>query len=215
MSVVAVAAPKMGLPTAAVIATKLISHYRPKYIAITGICAGVRGKVDIGDLLVADPCFDWGSGKWVRDTAGDIKFRPAPYPWRLDPYLRTAIQKLGESTDYLKELHDNYSEEKPSNPPRVVIDAMASGGSVLQVAKLMDDVRDQHKNLVGLEMESYSVFTAAEYAAEPRPKCFSVKAVCDFGDEKKADAAHAYAAYASAQFVMKLATDVLTEETED
>jgi nucleoside phosphorylase/CheY-like chemotaxis protein len=209
MSVVVVAAPKMGLPTAAVIATKLISNYRPKVIAITGICAGVRGKVNLGDILVADPCFDWGSGKWLRDQSGDIKFRPAPYPWRLDERVRSRIRSLADSQLFLSELHAQYKGDKPDSPPAVFIDAMASGGSVLQVAKLMDDVREQHKNLVGIEMESYAVFTAAEYAAEPRPLCFSIKAVCDYGDEDKSDTAHNYAAYVSAHFLHKLVLEML------
>jgi hypothetical protein len=86
-----------------------------------------------------------------------------------------------------RELEEGHIGDKPALPPVVLIDAMASGGSVLQVAQLMEDVQDQHKNLVGVEMESYSVSTAAEYASDPRPVCFSIKAVCDFGDELIAD----------------------------
>jgi nucleoside phosphorylase/CheY-like chemotaxis protein len=201
LSVVVVAAPKMGMPTAAVVASKLISAYRPKYLAITGICAGVRGKSKLGDILIADPCFDWGSGKWIKDTSGELKFRPAPYPWRLDRNLRSYFKRLGESKEYLSQLRNRYEGWRPDSPPDVLIEAMASGGSVLQAAKLMEDVREQHKNLIGVEMESYAVFTAAEYAAEPRPICFSIKAVCDFGDENKNDGAHGFAAYASAEFL--------------
>lgn len=206
ISVVAVAAPKMGMPAAAVIASKLINTYRPRYIAITGICAGVRDKVAIGDILVAEPCFDWGSGKWTRDAKGDLRFRPAPYPWRLEENVRSAIKKLAENSEFLANLHFNYGAQKPSKIPEVFIEAMASGGSVLQVGKLMDDVREQHKNLVGIDMESYAVFTAAEYATEPRPICFSIKSVCDFGDEEKSDGAHDYAADISAQFLLELVT---------
>lgn len=205
LSVVAVAAPKMGMPSAAAIATKLIAAYRPRYIAITGICAGVRGKVELGDILIADPCFDWGSGKWIRDESNELRFRPAPYPWRLNGNIRTAIKTLGESTEVLKKMYADYADWRPSKLPEVKIEAMASGGSVLQVGKLMDDVREQHKNLIGVEMESYAVFTAAEYASEPRPICFSIKAVCDFGDEDKNDNAHNYAAYISAEFLYQFA----------
>lgn len=210
LSVVAVAAPKMGMPTAAVVAAKLIGAYRPRYIAITGICAGVRDKVDIGDILVADPCFDWGSGKWVADKSGELRFRPAPYPWRLNGNLRSLIKTLGESEEFLSRIHMQYEGVRPGVKPKVFIEAMASGGSVLQVGKLMDDVRDQHKNLVGVEMESYAVFTAAEYAPEPKPICFSIKSVCDFGDESKSDGAHQYAAYVSAKFLYEFAIRNLT-----
>jgi nucleoside phosphorylase len=207
VTVVAVAAPKMGMPPAAIAASKLIQSFRPKYLAITGICAGVRGKANIGDILIADPCFDWGSGKWVRDPeTTDLKFRPAHYPWRLDERLRSGARKLADEDGFLSNLHSAFpSDRRPAAPPRVLIDAMASGGSVLQAASLMDDLKEQHKNLVGVEMESYAVFTAAEYAATPRPLCISIKSVCDFGDETKEDNAHEYAAYTSARFLYHFA----------
>ncbi len=206
ISVIAVAAPKMGMPAAAVAASKLIQSFRPRLLAMSGICAGVKGKVEIGDILIADPCFDWGSGKWVRETPeSELKFRPAPYPWRLDEGLRGIVKRL-DSEEWLKALYRDFDGKQVADrPPKVLVEAMASGASVLQAASLMDDVKDQHKNLVGVEMETYAVFTAAEYAAEPRPKCISIKSVCDFGNEDKKDGAHLYAAYTSAQFLYRFA----------
>lgn len=198
VSVVAASSPRMGMPAAAVTASKLIHNFRPRFVAIAGICAGIRGKAEIGDILIADPCFDWGGGKWVQDSkSGLLKFFPAAYQWRLDESLRVAARMVAKKTELLKKIHQDYYGDKPAMPPKVVIDAMASGASVLQASAFLDDVREQHKNLVGIEMESYAVFTAAEYASEPRPKCISIKSVCDFGDEEKTDFAHNYAAYTS------------------
>jgi nucleoside phosphorylase/CheY-like chemotaxis protein len=206
VSVIVASAPRMGMPAAAVTASKLIHNFRPRIVAITGICAGIRGKAEIGDIIVADPCFDWGSGKWVSEKdGGALKFKPAAYQWRLDEPLRVGAKAISGEGSFLSKIHKDFVGEKPKNPPRVLIDAMASGGSVLQAASLMDDLRDQHKNLVGVEMESYAVFTAAEYSAEPRPRCISIKSVCDFGDETKADYAHEYAAYTSASFLLEFA----------
>lgn len=206
VSVVAVAAPKMGMPAAGVTATMLISTFRPRYLAITGICAGVRGKARIGDILVADPCFDWGSGKWrLNEKTKKPEFLPAPYPWRLDADVRSEVNRCADENGLLGGIHAAFKGKKPKLAPRVKVEAMASGGSVLQAKALMGEVRDQHKNLVGVEMESYAVFTAAQYSANPRPTCISIKAVCDFGDEKKADGYHRYAAHNSAQFLYNLA----------
>jgi CheY-like chemotaxis protein len=132
VAVVAVAAPRMGMPPATVAATKLIEAFRPRYLAITGICAGVRRKTRIGDILVADPCWDWGSGKWVRQKpSGTRKFLPASYQWRLDEHIRSAVKELGADDAMLAEIHASWSGRKPKRPPRVLVDAMASGASVL------------------------------------------------------------------------------------
>jgi len=213
VSVVVTAAPRMGMPAAAVAASKLIYSFRPRLVAIAGICAGVRGKTNIGDILVADPCFDWGAGKWLRNrSSGSLQFHPAAYQWRLDEALRASIRALGDRPEVLSHIRESFKGRKPDLAPRVVIDAMASGASVLQASSTVDDVRDQHKNLVGIEMESYAVFTAAEYASEPRPKCVSIKAVCDFADEEKSDSAHEYAAHNSACFLYEFAIRELVEE---
>lgn len=213
ISVIVTAAPRMGMAAAAVAATKLIYTFRPRVVAISGICAGVRGKTNIGDILVADPCFDWGAGKWLRDPAsGALRFHPAAYQWRLDEKLRASIRALGDRDEVLSKIHQSFNGTKPTSPPRVIIDAMASGASVLQASSTVEEVRVQHKNLVGIEMESYAVFTAVEYASEPRPQCVSIKAVCDFADEDKSDVSHDYAAHNSASFLYEFAIQALIDE---
>lgn len=210
LDVVAVAAPKMGMSSSAVIATKLISAFRPRYLAMTGICAGVRDKTSIGDILVADPCFDWGSGKWVKQpNEQGLKFRPAPYPWRLNESLRSGVKKMADIPNLIESIYASFPGNKPENRPKVIVEAMASGGSVLQATQLMQDVQEQHKNLIGVEMESYAVFTAAEYSTAPRPTCISIKSVCDFGDDEKSDHFHKYAAHTSAQFLYHFAISEL------
>ncbi len=213
LTVVATVAPTMGMPSAGVCSSKLIHNFRPEYLAITGICAGVRGKSDLGDVLIADPCFDWGSGKWLRDTeSSELKFRPASYQWRLDETIRADLRKCSSDGSLLR-IYQSYIGQRPPNPPKLLIDAMASGAAVLQASQLMDDVRQIHKNLVGIEMESYAVYTAAQLSAEPRPKCISIKSVCDFGDEAKSDDVHKFAAYVSANFLFHFATTYLVKET--
>ncbi|MFU6967913.1 response regulator [Pseudomonas aeruginosa] len=199
LSVVLAAAPRMGMPPAAVISTKMINAFRPQYIAIAGICAGVRDKVKMGDVLVADPCFDWGSGKWVKSESGPAEFRPSLYQWRLDPQLAAAFKDFSQNAGVLQAIYDTWDQKKPEQIPRIYVDAMASGASVLQSQEHVAGIRSLHKNLIGIEMESYSVFTAAEYSSSPKPKCFSIKAVCDFGDDQKDDDFHDYAAFMSAR----------------
>ncbi len=206
LSVVVALGQIMGMPSAAVISSQLIHTFRPKYLAMAGICAGVRDKAAIGDILVADPCFDWGSGKWrERDDGEGLEFRPAAYQWRLDTTLRTDMRNLANEEGLLHRIWLSFIGTRPEQAPEVLIEAMASGGSVLQAKMLMEEVQEHHKNLIGVDMELYAVFTAATYAAAPRPKCFAVKAVSDFGDGEKNDHYHKYAAHCSAQFLYQFA----------
>lgn len=215
LDVVIAASPEMGMPIAAVFAAKLIHTFRPKYLGIAGICAGVHSKSKMGDVLVADPCFDLGSGKWTVDkTTEELKFLPALYQRRLDDTLRSKIRSQGDDKALLLNIWKGFHYAKPEEQPSVVIGAMGSGSSVLQALEMMEQAKQRHKNLIGIEMESYSVFTACEFASAPKPRCFSMKAVCDFGDSKKADDFHDYAAYVSANFLYEFALEHLESRHE-
>lgn len=206
LDVVIVASPEMGMPIAAVFAAKLIHTFRPKYLGIVGICAGVYGKVNMGDLLVADPCFDLGSGKWTVDKkSAKLKFLPALYQRRLDDTLRAKISSLGDDKQLLESIWTSFQHKRPPKKPEVKVGVMGSGSSVLQAVEMMKQAEERHKNLIGIEMESYSLFTACEFASGPKPQCFSMKAVCDFGDSKKVDDYHDYAAHVSANFIYEFA----------
>ncbi|WP_122583990.1 response regulator [Pseudomonas viridiflava] len=215
LDVVIAASPEMGMPIAAVFAAKLIHTFRPKYLGIAGICAGVHSKSKMGDVLVADPCFDLGSGKWTVDKeTEELKFLPALYQRRLDDTLRAKIRSLGDNKEALQDIWKGFHYAKPKEHPSVVIGAMGSGSSVLQALEMMEQAKERHKNLIGIEMESYSVFTACEFSSAPKPRCFSMKAVCDFGDSKKADDYHDYAAYVSANFLYEFALEHLDSRHE-
>lgn len=65
---ICVAAYEIEIPATSILATKIALRFRPKYLIMTGIAAGVdRDKLCFGDIMVADPCFDYGSGKRVSE----------------------------------------------------------------------------------------------------------------------------------------------------
>jgi nucleoside phosphorylase len=45
----------------------ILEEYKPRFVVMTGICAGDRRKVKLGDLIVADRTFTYDNGKYVRD----------------------------------------------------------------------------------------------------------------------------------------------------
>jgi nucleoside phosphorylase/CheY-like chemotaxis protein len=205
--VYAAAAPRMGMPATAVLATKMIIHFRPEVIAMTGITAGIRGKVSLGDVIVADPAWDYGSGKWIEGDAG-ADFEVAPHQLGLDATVRTAIGLLAEDTIGLNKIRADWPGDKPPHPLTVHVGPLASGAAVLASGGITDSVVAQHRKTLGVEMEAYALYVAAQEAALPKPRALALKSVVDFADPNKGDSYQRYGAYASAA-VLRYALEVL------
>lgn len=204
IQVVAAHASQMGMPATAVAAMKMINQFRPKYLAMLGISAGVPGKVDIGDLVVADPCWDWGSGK-RESTPDGTRFEPDPMPERLHPRIRTLFADVQRDSDLLMSAWDEYSESKPGCPPKLHVGPCVSGSCVLADGRTRDEIQEHSRKLVGIDMEAYSLMYAAAHAPAPAPKAFSMKAICDFADSKKNDGFQVYGSRLSAAVMQKIA----------
>lgn len=50
--------------------SSVLEEFKPRFIAMTGICAGDKSKVKLGDLVVADRAFFYDSGKMVQGRKG-------------------------------------------------------------------------------------------------------------------------------------------------
>src|ERR1051326_8903425 len=48
----------------------VIEEYQPRLAAMTGICAGDKRHVHLGDMVVAERTFTYDSGKVVKDENG-------------------------------------------------------------------------------------------------------------------------------------------------
>ena len=203
-TVVAASTPMMGMPATMTVAGKMIEAFRPRYIAMTGMTAGVHGKTKLGDVIVANPCWDWGSGKWVSTSDG-LKFEPAPFHVQLDPWVRERLREIAGDTALLNEIRAGWPAEKPQHELRVRVGPMASGASVLADGETVERVRDVQRDLLAVEMEAYGIFLAAQECAEPRPKALVLKSVVDHGDKDKNNHYQYYSAYTSARVLKAFA----------
>ena len=193
-TVVSACAPRMGMVAAALLASKLIASHRPRLLAMCGICAGVKGECEIGDLLLADPCWDYQSGK-IKRAARLIS------PDQIDVALevRQRFDLMSEDQAALSAMHERFSGKKPGNPPRLRIGPVASGSAVLADAETIRGIKDQqHRALIGVEMEQYGVYSAAKDAGLPRPRAFGLKSVVDYATGAKNSEYQPYGAYVSA-----------------
>lgn len=63
----------MGEVNAANLATRLSAELNPKCLAMIGICAGWRKKVNLGDVIVADRAFSYDNGKLISFEKNEIQ----------------------------------------------------------------------------------------------------------------------------------------------
>lgn len=57
----------MGMTSSALLCAKVIAHFRPEYIIMCGIAAGIGEEIEqiYGDILVPDVVWDYSTGKFV------------------------------------------------------------------------------------------------------------------------------------------------------
>jgi nucleoside phosphorylase len=81
---------------------------------------------------------------------------------------------------------------------------VTKASAVLADGDVIQEIKSQQRDLIGVEMEIYGMYAAAHSASSPQPRAFALKSVCDFADPDKKDKAQRYAAYASANVLRLL-----------
>ena len=130
-----------------------------------------------------------------------LAFFPSEVRWRKHADFNSHLQDWGLWSAY--KVATDYGRDAP-RPPRVVIGPVASGSAVLADGEVVHEIKAQHRDLIGIEMEVYGMYSAAYSASQPQPLAFALKAVCDFADPNKGDNHQRYAAYTSANVLRLL-----------
>ena len=205
ISVTACSAPSMGLTAAATLTTKACLQFRPKVVVMSGICAGRKGEVKIGDCIVASTSWDYGSGKFVGSN-GDVKFKANPYQLPIDPSAQAAGEAVLSDRTMLDTIADSFQGSKPEQRLKVVLAPLASGAAVQANGEFFESLADQQvRKVAGIDMEAFAVCWAAREAIQPMPYCVIAKSVADYADEEKADGFQEYCSFTSALVGLEIA----------
>ncbi len=190
---------EMGMTAAGVLTMKMISLFKPKYVIMVGIAAGVAHYKSIeqifGDVVVPDVVWDYSSGKFVSSKKADVSFGgvgfiPRPHFVNTDECLLEAVERAMESEE---------------NECHVHIGPMACGSTVVANSEVVNkQIHSQYGNTAALDMESYAVMYAVSQSPTPKPKGLIIKSVCDYADETKSDQYQKFAAFTSSQFAKLL-----------
>jgi nucleoside phosphorylase/CheY-like chemotaxis protein len=199
--IIAACALEMGMAASGALAGKLIERFRPRYIAMCGIAGGVKGEVNIGDIVVANVVWDYSSGK-LQDELGKTLFLPEPKVLTLDPFLKSQFTLFMSAPDVTARIKADWQFKRPDHDLIAHLGPIFTGAWVVADQQKVNELTASHRKLKSIEMEAYAIFCAAEYAGEPKPIAMVVKSISDLADVAKDDAWRKYAAYTSASYVI-------------
>lgn len=223
LKVVLVELKDMGMVCATNTTDRIIHYFEPKCIIMTGICAGRKNAVSLGDIVVASQAWDYGSGSIEEApkprNGKNIVFCPAPnyismkanptnvFDWYTpgkicilkDELLKDAKESLnGKLIDIIS------NEQKRET--KVYQKTMATGAAVIKAEQFTNKfIKEQNRKYMGIDMETYGVYYAAEHGGVK--EFFSVKAVSDLADTEKDDVFQSYCAKLSAAFALHFITN--------
>lgn len=210
LNVVATHLPQMGMVATATSAMKLIQHFRPRYLIMTGICGGVEGKVNLGDVVISDMSFDLESGKIVLDKDLKQGFEPDYRVIPLNSSLKEAFMDLSTDRKVLSEIKSMWKGDRPSQEFSVHIGPVGSGAAVISNKDYIENKIKHQRKLIAIDMESYAVFYSAEYCTKPQPIPISIKSVSDYANPDKSDNMQKYCAVMSARTTDYIIRNILT-----
>lgn len=207
MSVMIVSMGQMGLSSTSAITTILIERYRPRYLAMLGMCCGFRietasSQSKLLDVSIAKTALCWDEGKYYDEaTSRGLE----GFSYRADPTYMANTDSLLVSR-FIEEGCLNFNERakkllkqakiqtqlKPlknmcSDNPKVSFGLNVSGNCIVSRRSLIDQIVGRNPTAQSLEMEIYSVMKAVSLTDGLRPVTLCIKAVADFGEEKESD----------------------------
>jgi len=191
--------PQMGMIATATACSKLINLFRPKFLIMIGICAGISSRVNLGDLIICDLAFDMGSGKIV-DVNGTQTFQPDFQSIPISVNIKENLIDLSQNRNVLHKIKESWKGERQALELNAFLGPVGSGSSVIAEKKFLENIINHQRKLLGIDMETYAVFYSCEYFGNPKPVPISIKSVADFADESKNDKIQKYCSFLSSQF---------------
>lgn len=202
LSGICVLQPRMGLVDASITATRALEAFSPRLICMAGICGGFSDKTPLGTLLVPEMTWEHQAGKWNADGF-DIRGFQEP----LDPDIHTVLNQLILRNNRLTDLGSKSHEVKVPHE-EAKVKPVTSGSAVIASTGYASEIKKQHGQVFGVDMEVYGIHRAA--ALHGGVLCFAAKTVVDHADEAKDDSLQLGGAILSARFVAKAIPEVLS-----
>jgi nucleoside phosphorylase len=176
----------------------LLKTFKPRFAAMTGICAGDKRKVKLGDLIVADRAYFYDHGKFILNQKGDLEQQHNADVYRASAKVRSFIR-----------MFDPWKSLPVSSRAACHISALASGSAVRgdnPFEVMLFPVRDT----LGIDMEGAAFYRSVEDF--PGMEALLVKGVSDYADGQKDDSYHQRASAVSALYMLAFIQEFVTTE---
>lgn len=208
--------PRMGNLEAALAANDLLQRWDPHYLLVTGIAAGTNLKVqNFGDIVIGESILYY---EIAKRGEGNESVRPRMLPADVSLYDRAINFKPQSILE--KIINTGKIDDSLRNEPAIHFGTIASGEKVVANIEEVNRLLKIHPKLVGIEMESAGIASAALSAAK-RVGFLTIRAISDFADANKDDKWRIFAAMAAAAWTLDFVTSdpfpelTVSEETKN
>ena len=196
--------PRMGLINSAIIATIAIERFRPLVLAMSGVCGGMQGQVELGQLVVCENSWEHQVGKYTKDG-----FLTEQYQIEISEGLRVQLTDLCRNSRITRELYKGI-RKKGLRPQPPIMGNFVSGSAVVADKEVRQKIMEQHRKIHAFDMETAALYRAAKLT-DPAVVVVTAKTVVDFGDQGKSDDVRIQGCAISARFIANAVTCVMED----
>ncbi len=185
----------MGNISAAITTVEAIQKWQPSQVILVGITAGMSGKVNLGDIIVADRVVSYEVGKSLdRGYADRIE------PFTVSRKLISAIQHYGYGDNSWRELL-SYPELR-QRVLQVRFGSVLSGSKLLALGNTFEHLQNSNPDLIAVDMEASGIAGVTSQLAYDAPEFLAIRSVSDFADSSRCDEFVHYACDIAASYTI-------------
>ncbi|WP_437785789.1 protein kinase domain-containing protein [Sorangium sp. So ce1097] len=178
-----------------------IAWGHPRAVLLTGIAAGMRGIVQLGDVVLADRVVSYEPAALVAGSAGSrVEVRPEieKVPHAMSQHIvsyrpepERLARLLGRIGGCFPECSSTGMASEQASAVKIHRGTIASGEKLVRDAARMQEIRDLYAKIIAVDMESAGIVAACRRGAIP---WLVIRGISDFGDAHKDDHFHDRAA---------------------
>ncbi len=203
---------KAGPVEAGLLIRPVLEECTPYFAGMTGICAGDKRKVKLGDLVVAASAFAYDTGKVVIGKDGKPQLLHELDTWNASPdALQFALmfQEWQAAVASIARPPAGLLAARETQPPKLHIAPVASGHTV-RGDNPFEEICLFVRTTAAIDMEAVTFYRTV--AGFPGTRSLFVKGVSDYADGEKNDSYHDYASALSAAYMVRFVQEFVTSE---